>query len=119
MKSLFQLVKLLFQGQWQLYSTLRSYIVPTRFIAPLAAAKLGLRARIFKCLRSPGTDSKKSIPTAYVARRAGTITLFVYRLEESIPWSRFLGSLNVYKFGLWHGGASKGRELPETSSLHI
>jgi hypothetical protein len=22
-------------------------------------------------------------------------------LAESIPWKRFLGSLNVYKFGLW------------------
>jgi hypothetical protein len=31
-------------------------------------------------------------------RRAGTTTL--HRLAESIPWNRFLGSLNVYKFGL-------------------
>ncbi len=26
------------------------------------------------------------------------------RLVESIPWNRFLGSLNVYKFGLWLAG---------------
>jgi hypothetical protein len=24
------------------------------------------------------------------------------RLAESIPWNRFLGSINVSKFGLWH-----------------
>jgi hypothetical protein len=26
------------------------------------------------------------------------------RLVESIPWNRFLGSLDVYKFGLWLAG---------------
>ncbi len=36
-----------------------------------------LRARIFKRLWSPGIDSKASIPPAYVAWRAGTITLFL------------------------------------------
>ncbi len=35
------------------------------------------RARIFKRLWSPGIDSKASIPPAYVAWRAGTITLFL------------------------------------------
>ena len=35
------------------------------------------RARIFKRLWSPGIDAKASIPTAYVAWRAGTITLFL------------------------------------------
>jgi hypothetical protein len=34
-------------------------------------------ARIFKRLWSPGIDSKKWIPLAYVAWRAGTITLFL------------------------------------------
>ncbi len=34
-------------------------------------------ARIFKRLWSPGIDSKASIPLAYVAWRAGTITLFL------------------------------------------
>jgi hypothetical protein len=33
--------------------------------------------RIFKLLRGPGIDSKESIPPAYVAWRAGTITLFL------------------------------------------
>jgi hypothetical protein len=36
-----------------------------------------IRARIFKRLWSPGIDSKTSIPPAYVAWRAGTITLFL------------------------------------------
>ncbi len=35
------------------------------------------RARIFKRLWSPGIDSNKWIPQAYVAWRAGTITLFL------------------------------------------
>jgi hypothetical protein len=34
------------------------------------------RARIFKRLWSPGIDSNEKIPPDYVARRAGTITLF-------------------------------------------
>jgi hypothetical protein len=45
-----------------------------------------------------GIDSKESIPPIYLAWRAATITL--HRLAESIPWNRFLGSLNIYKFGL-------------------
>ncbi len=32
---------------------------------------------IFKLLRSPGIDSKESIPPAYVDRRAGTTTVFL------------------------------------------
>ncbi len=35
------------------------------------------RARIFKRLWNSGIDSKASIPTTYVAWRAGTITLFL------------------------------------------
>jgi hypothetical protein len=35
------------------------------------------RDGIFKPLRSPGFDSKESIPPAYVAWRAGRTTLFV------------------------------------------
>ncbi len=35
------------------------------------------RARIFKRLWSPGIDFKEFIPSAYVAWRAGTITLFL------------------------------------------
>jgi hypothetical protein len=33
---------------------------------------------IFKLLRSPGIDSKESIPPAYVAWRAGATTLFLF-----------------------------------------
>jgi hypothetical protein len=35
------------------------------------------RGGIFKLLRSPEIDSKESIPPNYVARRAGTTTLFL------------------------------------------
>jgi hypothetical protein len=34
------------------------------------------RGGIFTLIRSPGIDSKESIPPAFVARRAGTTTLF-------------------------------------------
>ena len=40
-------------------------------------AGIGPRARIFKRLWSPGIDFKELIPPAYVAWRAGTITLFL------------------------------------------
>ncbi len=43
----------------------------------LKGKNFGLRARIFKRLWSPGFDSMASIPPAYVAWRAGTITLFL------------------------------------------
>ncbi len=36
-----------------------------------------IRAGIFKPLWSPGIDAKASTPPAYVAWRAGTITLFL------------------------------------------
>jgi hypothetical protein len=36
-----------------------------------------IRAGIFKPLWRPGIDAKASIPPAYVAWRAGTITLFL------------------------------------------
>jgi hypothetical protein len=40
------------------------------------ALGIARRARIFKRLWSPGIDSKEWIPSAYVAWRAGTITLY-------------------------------------------
>jgi hypothetical protein len=63
------------------------------------------RDGIFKLLRSPGIDSKKSIQPAYVAcagileqsmgarNRVGIGLSYwparLHRLEESIPWNRF------------------------------
>jgi hypothetical protein len=38
---------------------------------------LASRVRFFKLLRSPGIDAMESIPLAYVAWLAGTITLFL------------------------------------------
>jgi len=46
------------------------------------------RARIFKRLWSPGIDSKASIPPAYVAWRAGTITLFDEAARQA---TRYIG----------------------------
>ncbi len=40
-------------------------------------AGIAPKVRIFKRLWSPGIDSKEWIPPAYVAWRAGTITLFL------------------------------------------
>jgi hypothetical protein len=36
------------------------------------------RDRMFKLLRTPGIDSKESVPPAYAAWRAGTTTLFLF-----------------------------------------
>jgi hypothetical protein len=49
-------------------------------------------------LRSLDIDSKESIQPAYVGLSYQPARL--HRLAESIPWNRFLGSLNVYKYGL-------------------
>jgi hypothetical protein len=38
------------------------------------------------------------------------------RLAESIPWNRFLGSFNVYKYGLW---ASRANYSILSFSSHI
>ncbi len=49
-------------------------------------------------LRSPGIDSQHGGPVrqSYLTYRSARL----HRLAESIPWNQFLGSLNVYKFGL-------------------
>ncbi len=49
------------------------------------------RARICKRLRSPGIDSKESIPPAYVARRADTSNRVVVPARQAV--NRFLGFL--------------------------
>jgi hypothetical protein len=48
-------------------------------------------------LRSPRTVSQPGGPVRqpYLTYRPARL----HRLAESIPWNRFLGSLNVYKFG--------------------
>ncbi len=50
------------------------------------------RARICNRLWSPGIDSEKSIPPAYVARRAGTKNRVVVLARQA--GNRFLGSSN-------------------------
>jgi hypothetical protein len=66
------------------------------------------RGRICKRLRSLGIDYKESISSVYVAWRAGkTNSVIVPARQAGTPVGgidsldcRFLGSLNVYKFGL-------------------
>ncbi len=52
------------------------------------------RARICKCLRSREIDSKESIPSAYVARRAGTSNRVVVPALQA--GNRFLGLLKRF-----------------------
>jgi len=72
---------------------------------------------IFKLLRRPGIDSKESFPPACAcaricklfkeprnqlpAWRTGTQPYLTYRLGYTGWRNRFLGSLSVYKYGLW------------------
>jgi hypothetical protein len=48
--------------------------------------------------RRPGIDSQPVGPVRqpYLSYRPSRL----HRLAESIPWHRFLGSINVYKYGL-------------------
>jgi hypothetical protein len=55
------------------------------------AKKTFTGARICKRLRSPGIDSKKPIPPALVARRAGTSNRVVAPARQA--GNQFLGSL--------------------------
>jgi hypothetical protein len=48
-----------------------------KIVFRLYISQMLYRAGIFKPLWSPGIDAKASIPPAYVAWRAGTITLFL------------------------------------------
>ncbi len=51
-------------------------------------------------LRSPGIDSQPGGPVRqpYLTYRPA----WLQRQAESVSWNRFLGSLNVYKYGLWN-----------------
>jgi hypothetical protein len=50
-------------------------------------------------LRIPGIDSQPGGPVRqhYLTYRPARL----HRLAKLISWNRFLGSLDVYKFGLW------------------
>ncbi len=50
-------------------------------------------------LRSPGIDSHPGGPVRqpYLSYRPARL----HRLAKSIPQNRFLGSINIYKYGLW------------------
>ncbi len=65
--------------------------------------KVLFRYGIFKLLRSPGIDSKESIPPAYVAWRVGTTTLFLLEFLAPINRSKIpaLGVLFLNKTALF------------------
>ncbi len=48
-------------------------------------------------------------------QRHRSTSLFI--LADSIPWNRFLGSLNVYTPGLWKAGSEENRLLRERGSM--
>jgi hypothetical protein len=56
------------------------------------------RARICKPFKEPGIDSQpgQSVRQPYLLYRLAR----VHKLAESIPRNRFLGSINIYKYGL-------------------
>ncbi len=67
-------------------------------------------------VRSPGIDSHPCGPErqSHFSYRPARI----HRLAESIPRNRFLGSLNVYKYGLCNSGTfSKSHQCPGTFSI--
>ncbi len=55
----------------------KSLKIRAEALSPFTHTYVLSRAGIFKPLWSPGIDAKASIPPAYVAWRAGTITLFL------------------------------------------
>ncbi len=60
-------------------------------------------------LMSPGIDFQPGGPVRqpYLTYRLARL----HRLVESIPWNRFLGSLNVYTYGLSMEGFFSGNKL--------
>ncbi len=63
-------------------------------------ARLDPEPEFVNLLRSPGIGfqpGRRPLRQPYLTYRPAKL----HRLAESIPWNRFLGSLNVYKFGLW------------------
>ncbi len=66
----------------------------------LCTLSIQSRAHICKRLWRPGIDSEEPIPPAYEAwRRSGTTKRVVVPAWQAR--NRFLGSLKVYKYGLW------------------
>ncbi len=65
------------KNQPSLQFTVGTKWVYSRLSVPMATVTTVSWARTFKCLWGPGIDSKEWIPPAYVAWRAGTITLFL------------------------------------------
>ncbi len=67
----------IFNWKWSHQRTVSRVNLPRSQISQDCTVKCTFWARIFKRLWSPGIDSKEWVPSAYVAFRAGTITLFL------------------------------------------
>jgi hypothetical protein len=78
-----------------LFNTVVYACSPSDIILPRGRYRNEPRARICKPFRSPGIDSKESIPPAYVAWRARTSNRVVVPARQA--GNRFLGSLKGYK----------------------
>ncbi len=65
--------------------------LPCRVAPLVAAVNIITRARICKCLWSPGIDSEESIPPAYVAWRTGTTNRVIIPARQA--GNQFMGSL--------------------------
>ncbi len=61
-----------------------------------------LNSRILKLLRSPWIDSSESILPAYVARRTGTITLFLLRFLSPMEYIKIPAQVCSYLSHLRH-----------------
>ncbi len=78
-------------------SSLQMSSLKTAFPLPPSISYLPAEPVFVNLLRSPGIDSQPGGPVPYLTYRPARVR----SLEKSIPWNRFLGPLNVYKFGLW------------------
>ncbi len=69
------------------------------FLSWKKCSSLSSEPKFVNLFRCPGIDSQPGgqVRQPYLTYRAARI----HRLPESIPWNRFLGSLNVCKYGLW------------------
>jgi hypothetical protein len=97
-------------GHWQMATLMCQclswlYFNPPSWLALTPVRGLRSLALIQGCGLKLGGQSSHCKPSKetrnqFPAWRAGRPVARLHRLAESIPWNRFLGSLNVYKFGL-------------------
>jgi hypothetical protein len=89
-------ILLIAKTAFTLFVTEGNQVPPNRFC--LFQSKLKYRARICKAFKEPRIDFQPdgSVRQPYFLYRSARL----HRIAESTPRNRFLGSLNVYKYGL-------------------